>query len=275
MRLVMTARARLVGDGVGAVLARGHAAADAVAALRALAGARDFAFERSARGFAFGADALALGLFGFAVSLALGVLGLLFFVLDALGFIASRVALGDLLQAFVLFFTTNALTFGFFGLLRGKLRGFLLRLFASAFGFFGLLLARFGFLALFFLALGLFGFLRFEAFGFFALLFAFALFFLALFFFLLSELETRRVLLTRFPRGLGRRPLGRRPSRLLLRRPSRLRGRLHLCRLASLLTAAGDGLRQGAAFLRGSFLASDGHRGDQRENVAGPNPRPS
>ena len=208
--LVAASGAGLIGDGVRAVLAGGDTAANAVTALGALAGAGDLALERAASGFSFGTNALALGVFGLAVRLTLGVLGLLLFVFEALGFVAGGVALGDLLEALGFFFLSDALALGFFfresggagGLLLGLLarlfllaflqlaRFFLLALFLFTLGGFGL--ERFFALGVFAGALGVFGLLlalfffgleRFFAFGVFFRLLAFALFLLALFFF--------------------------------------------------------------------------------------------
>ena len=92
-----TRGARLIGNGISAVLARGDASANSVAALSAFVGASDLALEGTASGFTLGANALALGLFRLAIRLTLGVFGLLLFVFEALGLFASGIALSDLL----------------------------------------------------------------------------------------------------------------------------------------------------------------------------------
>src|SRR6478735_458009 len=89
--------ARLIGNGVGPILASSDASADAVAALGALTGTGDLALERTTSSFALGTDALTLGLFGLAVRFTFGVFGFLLFVFQPFGLVASGVAFGDLL----------------------------------------------------------------------------------------------------------------------------------------------------------------------------------
>jgi len=175
--LVATRRAGLIWNRIRPVLTGGDATPDTVAALRAFAGPGNLALESAPRGFAVGADALALDLLGLAICLTLGVLRLAFLVLQALGFVAGRVALCDLLKPLFFPLGSDPLTLGVPCLLSGDALGFLGFQRSGAFSLFCLELAR----AFLLVTLGRFCLERFLAFSVFALLLAFALFLLALF----------------------------------------------------------------------------------------------